>query len=147
MLATDDLEFTHLWFEPLLEVFEKLPEVQVVATWDGLFDRGKSSYVMRRSYIESQGTIDEPGKLFHEGYKHCYPDTEFLATAIHRGVFKFVKSSLVKHCHYNSPFAKFPKDKTSEHLEQLASQSDDKARYLKRASMFRGADRLDVPFE
>lgn len=147
MLATDDLEFTPGWLDPILRRFED-PQIQVCAPWDGLFERGKSSYVMRRRYIEECGTIDELGKVFHEGYAHCYVDKEFLDTAIHRGVFAFIKESLVKHCHANSPFAKYPQDATYHRLNELSGTgSEDQALYESRKHLFRGSDRTDIPFD
>lgn len=55
--------------------------------------------LVHRSYVED-GTIDEPGKLLHEGYDHNYVDTEFIGTAKHRGEFIFAKDSHVEHLHW-----------------------------------------------
>jgi hypothetical protein len=45
------------------------------------------------------GTIDESGKLLHEGYDHNSCDVEFIETAIHRDQFTFASESVVEHLH------------------------------------------------
>lgn len=55
--------------------------------------------LVRRSYIEEYGTIDEPGKIVHEGYLHQWVDTELCETAMARGEWAFAADSHVEHLH------------------------------------------------
>lgn len=45
------------------------------------------------------GTIDEAGKVLHEGYRHCFCDDELVATAKHRGAWAFADDAVVEHLH------------------------------------------------
>lgn len=100
-LAADDLRFHPEWAEHALARFT--PATRVIGTNDlgnATVMAGKHSThsLVHRSYVEL-GTIDEPGKLLHEGYDHNYVDTEFCETAMHRGEFVFAKDSRVEHLH------------------------------------------------
>lgn len=55
--------------------------------------------LVRRSYVERFGTIDEVGKVLHEGYPHEFVDDEFIATAKQRHAFAFAHDSVVEHLH------------------------------------------------
>lgn len=55
--------------------------------------------LVSRRYIEEQGTIDEPGKVCHEGYPHEYVDDEFVRTARYRGVYAHAINAHVEHLH------------------------------------------------
>ena len=55
--------------------------------------------LVRRSYIEVCGTIDEPDKVVHEGYQHQWVDTELCETAKARGEWAFARDSHVEHMH------------------------------------------------
>lgn len=56
--------------------------------------------LIRRTYIEEHGTIDEPGKALHEGYYHCWVDNELVETAVSRRVWVSARRSHVEHLHY-----------------------------------------------
>lgn len=65
--------------------------------------------LVTRSYAEL-GTIDEPGKLLHEGYPHEFVDDELVATAKHRNAWAFAADSIVEHLHPS--WGKAPTDAT-----------------------------------
>lgn len=52
-----------------------------------------------RRYAQEWGTIDEQGKLLHEGYAHQWVDTELVETAKVRGQWAFARDSVVEHLH------------------------------------------------
>jgi glycosyltransferase involved in cell wall biosynthesis len=54
--------------------------------------------LVARWYAEL-GTIDEAGKLLHEGYLHEYVDDELIGTAQHRGSYAQAMDSIVEHLH------------------------------------------------
>jgi hypothetical protein len=57
--------------------------------------------LVHRSYVEECGTIDEPRKLYHEGYFHNWCDVEAAETAQMRDEWVFARRSHVEHLHPN----------------------------------------------
>lgn len=55
--------------------------------------------LVTRTYVQRFGTIDEPGKFFHEGYWHEFCDAEAVETAKRRGAWAFAADSVVEHMH------------------------------------------------
>ncbi len=55
--------------------------------------------IVSRDYIRDHGTMDEPGKLCHEGYIHNYVDAEFVHTAHKRGCWKHAVNCIIEHNH------------------------------------------------
>jgi glycosyltransferase involved in cell wall biosynthesis len=100
-LGADDLHFHEGW---LGAAKAKLgPGIGVVGTNDLCSKRvmrGEHSThsLVTREYVE-RGTIDEPGKLLHEGYLHEFVDDELVATAKHRGAYVHAHGSIVEHLH------------------------------------------------
>ncbi len=76
--------------------------------------------LVHRTYIE-QGTIDEPGKLLHEGYQHNFVDNEFIATAKWRGEWAFAFGSHVEHLH---PFWRKSEDDRTYQLGRRTYHAD-----------------------
>lgn len=102
-LGADDLCFCHGWADEALEVAAVAPYAQVIGTNDlgnPAVVRGEQAThsLVRTSYL-ARGTIDEPGKLLHEGYAHNWVDNELVGTARARGVFVFAAHSHVEHLH------------------------------------------------
>lgn len=98
-LGGDDLDFKPGWFEKLDPYLES--EFSVIGTRDGHNDSTLSTAhpVVRRDYAEKLGTIDEPGKVVHDGYHHNFPDTELVATAMMRGRYKLALDVVIEHLH------------------------------------------------
>jgi hypothetical protein len=102
LFGADDLEFHDGWFEHAVAVMSD--EIAVVGTQDRANRRviaGEHSThpLVARWYIDQCGTIDEPGKALHEGYRHEFVDDEFIATAKARSVFGFANDAVVEHLH------------------------------------------------
>lgn len=97
--AFDDQEFTVQWYEKAKNEFIANPHAMVVGTWDYFTRQGNSGFLIKREYLE-QAVIGEPGKLFHEGYKHLYSDEEFVKTAQSKNMFVHSEASVVMHHHY-----------------------------------------------
>lgn len=100
-LGADDLNFHPGWFEAALARMSEA--VAVVGTNDLCNPRviageHATHFLVRRDYLD-QGTIDEPGKLLHEGYPHEWVDNEFIETAKHRGAYAHAFDSVVEHLH------------------------------------------------
>jgi hypothetical protein len=88
--------------------------------------------LVRRGYVESFGTIDEPGICLHEGYSHQWVDTELVETAKMRGQWAFAKDSRVEHLH---PFWKKGKmDSTYE--KALSTSKEDHGHYQSRRMLW-----------
>lgn len=101
-LGASDLRFHDGWLETGLAYFTE--GVEVVGTND-LGNRrvtegqhSTHSFVTRR-YMEEFGTIDEPGKILHEGYVHEFVDDELIGTAKKRGVYVWAGDCHVEHLH------------------------------------------------
>ena len=101
--GADDLHFHDNWFGAATAAYAATG-CRVIGTQD-LGNRrvikGEHSThsLVRRSYIDDMGTIDEPGKLLHEGYPHEFVDDEMVETAKHRGEFVFAHRSIVEPLH------------------------------------------------
>jgi glycosyltransferase involved in cell wall biosynthesis len=103
LLGADDLRFHEGWAQAALRVARETG-AGVIGTNDlgnATVMRGLHSThpLVRRSYIEKHGTIDEPGLCLHEGYAHQWVDTELIETAKVRGQWAFAADSLVEHLH------------------------------------------------
>lgn len=100
-LGADDLRFHEGWDEAALEA--GAGGQRVIGTNDlgnatVMAGKHATHSLVHRSYADL-GTIDAPGpKLLHE-YEHNYCDTEFVATAQHRGEWVFAADSHVEHLH------------------------------------------------
>ena len=112
-LAADDLDFRPGWLPAALAPFTD-PAIGVVGTQDlAPTDRARAGEhsthcMIRRSYADERGTIDEPGTILHEGYPHEYVDDELVETAKARGAWTFAAGSVVEHLHPS--WGKAPRD-------------------------------------
>lgn len=102
-LGADDLKFHPGWLTAALERMADRA-VGVVGTNDlgsprVIAGEHATHNLVRRSYVEDHGTIDEPGKVLYEGYRHEFVDDELVETARFRGAWKFAADSLVEHLH------------------------------------------------
>lgn len=100
--GADDLHFHPGWLTHALNA-HAASGCLVIGTNDlgnQLVKQGKHSThsLVHRSYLEL-GTIDEPGKLMHEGYDHNSSDVEMIETAVARGQFVFARDAVVEHLH------------------------------------------------
>lgn len=109
-LGADDIRFHPGWDHAAIDRYHETG-CAVVGTNDlgnptVMAGRHATHLLVHRSYLPL-GTIDEPGKLLHEGYGHNWVDTEFIETAKKRGQWTFAKDSHVEHLH---PFWQKGKD-------------------------------------
>lgn len=101
-LGADDLHYHDGWLKAALAQLR--PGIGVIGTNDlgnprvisG--DHATHSLVLR-SYVEQLGTIDQPGKLLHEGYVHEFCDDELVGTARYRHAYAHAGDSHVEHLH------------------------------------------------
>lgn len=103
--GADDLCFHDGWLPAALAIAES-SERRVIGTNDlcnPRVIRGAHSThsLVHRSYVDEVGTVDEPGKLLHDGYFHNFCDDELVTTALFRGEFISAKASHVEHLHPN----------------------------------------------
>jgi glycosyltransferase involved in cell wall biosynthesis len=101
-LAASDLRFHDGWFEAIER--QLTPGVGVIGTNDLGNRRVTDGYhsthsAVTRWYMEEFGTIDEPGKILHEGYVHEFVDDELVGTAKYRAMYVWAGDSLVEHLH------------------------------------------------
>ena len=125
LLGADDLRFHPGWDTFALKIAEE-SGAGVIGTNDlgnATVMRGQHSThpLVRRSYADEYGTIDEPGKILHEGYSHQWVDTELCQTAMARNQWAFAKDSHVEHLH---PFWKKSEMDTTYRKAQSTSHKD-----------------------
>lgn len=101
--GADDLDFHPGWLPAALRRFDD-PAIGVVGTNDlgsrrVMAGEHATHFLVRRTYVIEQGTIDEPGKVFHEGYWHEFVDDELVGTARYRGAWAMALDSRVEHLH------------------------------------------------
>lgn len=113
--GADDLAFHPGWFEAACA--RLTGATQVVGTVDQcnlrtMVGEHSTHTLVSRAYVEEFGTIDEPGKVLHEGYRHDYADDELVATAKARGAYAHAFNAIVEHLHPN--VGKAPDDETYE---------------------------------
>ncbi len=100
-LGADDIDFHPGWFEAA--VARMTGPAGVVGTNDLGNDRvmrgEHATHSLVSRFYADRGTIDEPGKVLHEGYPHEFVDDEFVATAKYRGAWAFASDAVVEHLH------------------------------------------------
>lgn len=102
-LGADDLRFHPFWFEVAMNEYKKTGSC-VIGTNDlgsPIVMKGQHAThsLVLGEYIDECGTIDERGKVLHEGYRHNFVDTELVETARWRGAWTFAETSRVEHLH------------------------------------------------
>lgn len=100
-LGATDLYFHPGWFE---RATAKLTNgIGVVGTNDLGNTRTQTGHsthsLVTREYVENYGTIDEPGKILHEGYVHEFVDDELVMTARKRKAYAHAADAIVEHLH------------------------------------------------
>lgn len=101
-VGADDLRFHPGWFAACLRTHAATGAL-VIGTNDlgnPKVKRGQHAthWLVHRDYL-TQGTIDEPGKLLHDGYQHNCVDIEAIETAIWRRTWAFAADAQVEHLH------------------------------------------------
>jgi len=130
-LAADDLQFHPNWFDRAADKMRG--RIGVVGTNDlgnpsVLAGDHATHCLVAREYV-AQGTIDENGKLLHEGYAHNFVDNELVETAKTRSAWAFASDSIVEHMHpswgkakrdatYNLGRGRFESDRRLFHRRQ-----------------------------
>ncbi len=102
-LGAIDLRFHRGWYEAARKAMNR-PGIGVVGTQDRANQRVRQGRhathsLVSREYVDLFGTIDEDGKVLHEGYLHEFVDDEFVETAKKRKAFAFEHRSVVEHLH------------------------------------------------
>lgn len=101
-LGADDLIFHPGWAERAIATWYESGSC-VIGTNDlanqTVMDGKHSTHsLIHRDYVEC-GTIDEEGKVLHEGYSHNFVDNEFIGTAIARDTYTQAMDCFVEHTH------------------------------------------------
>lgn len=99
--GADDLIFHLGWLEAASA--KESTEIGVIGTNDlcnprTIFGELSTHTLIARWYLD-WGTIDEPGKIYHEGYPHELVDEELVETAKRRCSFAHATNSFVEHMH------------------------------------------------
>ena len=137
-LGADDLEFHPRWFQEAGMMMNGLAGTGVVGTQDmanrRVIRKQHSTHsLVTRDYIDRHGTIDESGKVLHEGYVHEFVDDEFVETARRRGMFRFCNRAVVEHLH--PTVGKAPTD--SMYADSTRRMNQSRALFNQRRSLWR----------
>ena len=136
-----DLAFRRGWADEAIREGERRGK-RVIGTQDlgnPAVKRGQHAthILFARSYVAELGTLDGPGKVLHEGYRHWYCDNEAVETAKARGEWVFAGGSVVEHLH---PL--WGKAETDEVYERaMAWEPRDRALFMARRRLTRGRGR------
>lgn len=129
--ANDDFDFHKHWDKVPISMFMRTGLMVVGLKQTEGDTHGSAISIFRRSYIEERsGVIDMPNRVFYP-YNHNYIDTEFTATAQHRGVWAKCEPRVITHMHPG--FTGQPKDETylkNEATASLDQQTFDSRRHL-----------------
>lgn len=136
LLGATDLRFHPGWDAAALAVADH-SGVGLIGTNDlgnATVMRGHHSThpLVRRTYIDEYGTIDEEGKVLHEGYSHQWVDTELCETAMARGQWAFARDSHVEHLHFM--WGKSQRDATYD--KALSTSREDHRLYGQRRALW-----------
>lgn len=136
-LGADDLVFYPGWFDACLRR-HAATYACVVGTNDLGNPRTIRGYhsthtLVHRDYLEC-GTIDEDGKILHEGYDHQYVDDEFIQTAMFRRTYVHAHDARVEHLHPN--WGKSVEDET--YRRGAAHFDEDRSLFERRQAMWSG---------
>jgi glycosyltransferase involved in cell wall biosynthesis len=124
----DDVRFHPGWLDHAQYV-GNTEGVAVVGTNDGanprvLTGEHATHLLIRRSYIDEVGaSLDGPGLVCHEGYRHWYVDDEIVSAAKLRGQWGMSLAAMVEHHH--PIWGTAPEDDVYK-LGQLGAEADSK---------------------
>ncbi len=102
LCAADDVIFHPNWFEAAEAAclnFDGILGTNDLGHIGTITGSHTTHPIVSRKYISEQGTLDEVGKLCHEGYIHNYVDAEFVHTAHKRGCWKHASNCIIEHNH------------------------------------------------
>lgn len=102
--AADDLHFWPGWYPRARAVMGE--GIGVVGTNDLCNQRvinGEHSThsLVARWYADCCAVADQPGAIYHEGYRHEYCDDELVQTAMSRSAYAHASDAIVEHLHPN----------------------------------------------
>ncbi len=101
LLGATDLRFHPGWDSAAMAVAGEFGVIGTNDLGNAVVMRGHHSThpIVRRTYIDEWGTIDEDGKVVHEGYQHQWVDTELCETAMARRQWVFARDCHIEHLH------------------------------------------------
>jgi len=138
--GASDLRFHQEWLTAAIRAALVGSRARVIGTNDlgnrqVIRGRHSTHSLVHRSYIEEVGTVDEPGKLLHEGYHHNYVDVELVQGAMYRKEWVFCRESVVEHLHPN--WGKSDMDETYEIALNVYDFQRDRQLFRRRAQYWR----------
>lgn len=102
LLGADDIRFDPKWWSAIEDLMKS--HLGVIGTNDlghpGTIAGNHSTHpLVRRRYADVCGTVDSREKVVHDGYIHCFPDTELVATARRRRLYLHRVDCVIEHLH------------------------------------------------
>lgn len=142
----DDTEFTTGWMDAARELSDRY---DVIGTNDSEPGRVRNPLVangshadhffVRRQYVEDEGgSLDGPGLLAPECYKHWYTDKEIIELAKARGVFAPCLESVVIHHHPGYDGNEEAREADPTYMKATESSEADRKQWMQRAPIVAG---------
>jgi glycosyltransferase involved in cell wall biosynthesis len=133
LLIGDDVEFTEGWLDAAEKLADRFDVIGTNSTVNPREQAGEHADHMfiRRAYIDTYGaSLDGPGVVCHEGYRHFYVDYEIVELAKQRRVWSPCLDSVIIHHRVRVP------DETDQ-LAEAAFEKDGKT-WRRRAALIVG---------
>ncbi len=140
LVVGDDVEFTPGWFEAARELTDRYDMVGTNDSEAGrvrnpLVAKGEHAdhFFVRRSYIDDEGaSLDGPGVLMPECYRHWYTDKEVVGLAQARGVYGHAHECRIVHHHPGYDGDEAAREADPVYMAAITSSTDDRNTYLER---------------
>ena len=134
----DDVRFHKGWIDAARDLSDRF---DVIGTNDHPDGKGNprvaagshaDHFFIRRTYVNEQGaSLDGPGVVAHEGYRHFYTDVEIVELAKARRTFSPCLASLVEHLHPDLGHG----EPDATYVEGWSARGDDEKVWRKRAPL------------
>jgi glycosyltransferase involved in cell wall biosynthesis len=146
LIVGDDVEFTPGWLEAARELSDRY---DVIGTNDSEPGRVRNPLVangshadhffVRRSYIDEVGaSLEGPGILMPECYRHWYTDKEVIELAKARGVFAPCLDSVIIHHHPGYDGREDAREADPVYMAAVESSEQDRKTWMGRAPIIAG---------
>jgi len=145
LVVGDDVEFTPGWLNAAIEASTT---ADVIGTYDSEEGRVRNPdvaagrhadhFFIRRSYIDDEGSsLDGPGVVMPDAYRHWFVDREVIELAKARGVFKMCDARIIHH-HPGYDGDEKAREADPTYMAAVDASNDDQKIWMQRAPLIEG---------
>lgn len=146
LVVGDDVEFTPGWYEALRELSDRFDVIGTndseegrVRNPDVAAGRHADHFAVRRSYIDELGaSLDGPGVLAPECYRHWYTDKEIVSLAQARGVYGHAHDCRIIHHHPGYDGDESARQADPVYMKAVESAETDRKTFMSRVPLIEG---------